>query len=142
MITSKIKVASSISFHFNLFRVPLIQNRMKESPSIGRTISLNSFITTATPLIEKKFLPIGETSIGVIGKKNLSEEKGMNKPTPKPPLVNISKKPWDIIAMKKRKNNFIFSDAFSFKKAKRQVRAKKTANRMEWVKPLCPSICS
>ncbi len=46
-------------------------------------------------------IPIGETWMGVHGKKNLVSSKGDNNPIPKPPLVNASSIPCVAVIRKK-----------------------------------------
>lgn len=60
----------------------------------GSQIHKSSFLITIKPLLLKKALmPIGETFIGVQGKKYLVLSKGDNKAIPKPPLVKASRTP-------------------------------------------------
>ena len=49
---------------------------------------------TARPhLLKKAPIPIGETSIGVQGKKCLELSKGLSKAIPNPPFVSASRSP-------------------------------------------------
>jgi hypothetical protein len=60
----------------------------------GSQIQRNSFFITDHPRGPKKdWILIGETWMGVQGRKNLSEEKGARKATPLPPFVRASRKP-------------------------------------------------
>jgi hypothetical protein len=51
-------------------------------------------MTVNPHLLKNALAPIGETSIGVHGKKYLVVSKGLKKAIPDPPLVNASKIPW------------------------------------------------
>jgi hypothetical protein len=53
-------------------------------------------------LLKNALTPIGETSIGVHGKKYLVWSKGLNKATPSPPFVKASKIPWLPASRKKK----------------------------------------
>jgi hypothetical protein len=64
-----------------------------------QTISL--MITAQALLLEKNRSPIGETSIGVQGKKYRVLLNGARNATPKPPLVKASRTPCDAVATKK-----------------------------------------
>ena len=60
----------------------------------GSHIHWSSLLMTARPhLLKKALTPIGETTIGVQGKKCLVLSNGLNKAIPNPPLVNASKTP-------------------------------------------------
>lgn len=68
----------------------------------GSQIHISSFLNTDHPLeVKKDLILIGETWIGVDGKKYRFEEKGDKKATPRPPLVRASRKPWLVQTRKK-----------------------------------------
>ena len=70
----------------------------------GSQIQTNSVFSTAHPHeLMKGFIPIGETWMGVQGRKYRFEENGEKKATPRPPFVSISRKPWLVQARKKTK---------------------------------------
>ena len=70
----------------------------------GSQIHTSSFLSTAQPLeVKKELILIGETWIGVHGKKYRSEEKGDKKAIPRPPFVRASRKPWLAQARKRTK---------------------------------------
>src|SRR5687768_564281 len=57
----------------------------------GSHTHLSSLKITRTPHSEKKLpMPIGDTSIGLHGKKYLSLLNGANRATPNPPFVSMS----------------------------------------------------
>jgi len=61
-----------------------------------------SFIMTFKPQLEKKdFIPIGETPIGVTGKKYLVLSNGEKRAIPRPPFVRASRIPWLAVIRKK-----------------------------------------
>jgi len=63
--------------------------------SEGSHIQINSFFMTARPhLLKKNLTLIGETMIGVHGKKYLVVSKGASKGIPRPPFVKASRMPW------------------------------------------------
>jgi hypothetical protein len=51
--------------------------------------------------VKKELILIGETWMGVHGRKYRFDEKGDKKATPRPPLVRASRKPWLAQARKK-----------------------------------------
>jgi len=53
--------------------------------------------------VKKDLILMGETWIGVQGRKYRFEEKGDKKATPLPPFVKASRKPWLAQARKKTK---------------------------------------
>ena len=60
----------------------------------GSQTHKSSLLITIKPhLLKKGPMPIGETTIGVHGKKYLVFSKGDNKAIPKPPLVKASRTP-------------------------------------------------
>jgi hypothetical protein len=68
----------------------------------GSQIHISSFLNTDQPLeVKKDLILIGETWIGVHGRKYRFEEKGDKKATPRPPLVRASRKPWLVQTRKK-----------------------------------------
>jgi hypothetical protein len=70
----------------------------------GSQIHTSSFLNTDQPHgVKKDLILIGETWIGVHGKKYRFEEKGDKKATPYPPVVRASRKPWLAQARKKTK---------------------------------------
>lgn len=61
-----------------------------------------SLLRTSNPLSEKnRDAPIGDTAIGLQGKKYLALSQGEKKATPKPPLVNASKTGCEAVQVKK-----------------------------------------
>ena len=70
----------------------------------GSQIHSNSFFKTDPPRgLKNDLILIGETWMGVQGRKYRSEEKGEKKATPRPPFVKASRRPWLIQTKKKRK---------------------------------------
>jgi hypothetical protein len=68
----------------------------------GSQIHTSSFLNTGQPPgVKKDLILIGETWIGVQGRKYRFEEKGDKKATPRPPFVRASRKPWLTQAKKK-----------------------------------------
>jgi len=60
----------------------------------GSQIHKSSLLITTKPhLLKKPLIPIGETIIGVHGKKYLELSKGDNKAIPNPPFVKASRTP-------------------------------------------------
>ncbi|MDI6889746.1 MAG: hypothetical protein QMC83_02235 [Thermodesulfovibrionales bacterium] len=60
----------------------------------GSQIHKNSLLITIKPhLLKKPLIPIGETIIGVQGKKYLLLSKGKSKGIPRPPFVKASRIP-------------------------------------------------
>ena len=60
----------------------------------GNHIHKSSLLITNKPHgLKNPLIPIGETMIGVHGKKYLALSKGDNKAIPNPPLVNASRTP-------------------------------------------------
>ena len=83
--------------------MPIILDR-KTRPIPGSQIQTNSFFSTDHPRGLKKDLTlIGETCIGLHGRKYRSEEKGEKKATPRPPFVRASRRPWLVQTRKKTK---------------------------------------
>ena len=63
---------------------------------------MNPLFSTDHPRGPKKdLILIGETWIGVQGRKYRSGEKGEKKATPRPPFVRASRRPW-LIQMRKK----------------------------------------
>ena len=70
----------------------------------GSQIHSNSFFKTDHPReLKKDFILIGETWIGVQGRKYRFGEKGEKKATPRPPFVRASRRPWLVQTRKKTK---------------------------------------
>jgi len=68
----------------------------------GNQIHQNSLLITIKPQLPMKAaMPIGETMMGLHGKKYLPLSKGDNKAMPRPPLVKASRTPW--LAVKREK---------------------------------------
>jgi hypothetical protein len=71
----------------------ILHRRTRTRP--GSQIQTNSLFSTDHPReLKKDFMLIGETRIGVQGKKYRSDEKGDKKATPRPPFVSASRTPW------------------------------------------------
>ena len=84
----------------------------------GSQIQTNSLLSTDHPReLKKGFILIGETWIGVQGKKYRFDEKGEKKATPRPPFVRASRRPWLVQTRKK------------MKKQQNQPREKSTSSR-------------
>jgi hypothetical protein len=67
----------------------------KTSMKPGSQIQTTSLFSTDHPReLRKDFMLIGETRIGVHGKKYRFDEKGERKATPRPPFVRASRTPW------------------------------------------------
>ena len=67
----------------------------------GRPTHSSSLKITSNPHIEKnRFIPIGETSMGLYPKKYLVLSKGIKNPTPFPPFVSASNILWESVAKK------------------------------------------
>jgi hypothetical protein len=80
----------------------ILERRTKKRP--GSQIQTNSLFRTTHPLeLKKDFTLMGETWIGVQGRKYRLEEKGEKNATPRPPFVIASRRPWLIQTTKKRK---------------------------------------
>ena len=70
----------------------------------GSQIHKSSLLIANKPQVLKKpLIPIGETMIGVHGKKYLALSKGDNKAIPNPPFVKASRTPWLADNRKKKK---------------------------------------
>jgi hypothetical protein len=70
----------------------------------GRHIHKSSFFITVYPhWLKNALIPMGETVIGVHGKKYRLLLKGDSKAIPRPPLVNASRMPW-LADTRKKKN--------------------------------------
>jgi len=68
----------------------------------GSHTHINSLFKTDHPhLLKNALIPMGETAIGVKGKKYLSLLRGDNNAIPSPPLVKASRIPW--LAVKREK---------------------------------------
>ena len=77
-----------------LAAVPRIKVARTTIMKAGSHTHWSSLLMTAKPhLLKKALTPIGETSMGVHGKKNLVLSNGLNKAIPNPPLVNASSNP-------------------------------------------------
>src|SRR4030095_13044733 len=74
--------------------------------ALGIQIHKISLAMTANPRSLKNPMPIGDTSIGRQGKKNLSLLNGANSATPKPPFVSISSKGCVAVTSAKYKAGF------------------------------------
>jgi hypothetical protein len=69
----------------------------------GNQIHTSSFLNTDQPHgVKKDLILIGETWIGVQGRKYRLEEKGDKNATPLPPFVMASRRPWLVQTAKKR----------------------------------------
>ena len=69
----------------------------------GNHTHKNSLFKTNQPLLLKNApMLMGDTAIGVQGKKYRSLLKGENKAIPRPPLVKASKIPWVAVTKKKK----------------------------------------
>lgn len=72
--------------------------------SAGNQMSQNSEMSTLSPLAERKRdTPIGETSIGVSGRKYRSALKGQKNAIPRPPSVIASSTPWEQAPIKTKR---------------------------------------
>jgi hypothetical protein len=100
----------------------------------------SSLINTRAPQSEKKLaILIGDTSMGLQGKKYRSLLNGENRATPNPPFVSISKSGWDKVDENKNSRIIeVFPGPFrNIVKVSDTARIK--ANRSEWVRPRCPN---
>jgi hypothetical protein len=87
-------IAASWSF-FIFFIQSRVSLAKETSKRPGSQIQTSSFLKTDQPLtVKKDLILIGETWIGVHGKKYRFEEKGDKKATPRPPFVRASRNPW------------------------------------------------
>lgn len=114
------------------FFIKIVAKIMK---TVGSQISQNSDIKTESPRGVKKLRrPIGDTSIGRMGKKYRSLSKGQKKAMPWPPSVKASSVPCDTEPIKiivKAIKGVAFND---FENNSPNIPIKR-ANIMEWVKP-------
>jgi len=79
----------------------ILDRRTRTKP--GNQIHTSSLFSTNNPLEPMKdFTLIGETWMGLQGKKYRSAEKGEKKATPRPPFVSASRRPWLAQITKKR----------------------------------------
>ncbi len=70
----------------------------------GSQIHTSSFLKTDHPReLKKDMILIGETWMGVQGKKYRFDENGEKKATPRPPFVRASRRPWLVQTRKKIK---------------------------------------
>src|SRR5437762_13316238 len=99
-------------------------------------------ITTAPRPLKNLPTPIGDTWIGLHGKKYRVVSNGEKKATPKPPLVTPSSAPCEAVAMKNRPSNVHHAwEAFVTCRYshKTTVRLQAAANKSECDSPRCPS---
>ena len=74
----------------------------------GSHTHLSSLSITRTPQLDKKFTtPIGDTSMGLQGKKYLSLLNGASSATPSPPFVSISRIECESVDIDFQKFNFL-----------------------------------
>jgi hypothetical protein len=108
----------------------------------GSQIQSNSLRIVFKPhSLKNGRIPMGETRMGVHGKKYLVSSKGDNIAIPKPPLVNASRIPWVAVIRKKYtvSSSQFFEKIFSLlKKILTTKPPNRKAKNREWKKPLCP----
>ena len=78
--------------------------------------------------------PIGDTGIGLQGRKNRRNQKGEKKATPRPPSVIASRMPWEAVTNEKKAQSF---QDRSGKKARAAPPAR-SAKTIECEKPRWP----
>ena len=101
----------------------------------------NSFLRIEIPLtVKNRRIDIGDTRIGVHGRKYLVVSKGEKKATPSPPLVMESRSPWLAVARNKyiHNNHLVIPGTVFLNPISRTTAASSAANTMEWVNPRCP----
>jgi hypothetical protein len=96
---------------------------------------------TRVPHLEKKLAtPIGDTSIGLQGKKCLSVLKGANRATPRPPFVSISSSECDSVDTNKKRNITQLPPGLWRNRVNVSSALSAAAKTIECVKPRCPNI--
>src|SRR5205823_12240846 len=107
----------------------------------GSHTHLNSLSITRIPHFEKKLAtPIGDTSIGLHGKKYLSLLNGANSATPRPPFVSISSKECESVDINRKRKITQLPPGLLRNRVKVSSALSAAAKTMECVKPRCPSI--
>src|SRR6187549_739104 len=94
----------AVSHHY----LRLTSHAVAKMTALGIQIQMNSLAITPIPRSLKKPKPIGDTSIGRHGKKNLSLLNGASNATPRPPLVNISRNGCVAVTKPKYRASFHF----------------------------------
>ena len=103
----------------------------------GSHTHLSSLSITRTPQLDKKLTtPIGDTSMGLQGKKYLSLLNGASSATPSPPLVSISRIECESVDNSKSRKITQWSPWLLRKSVKVNIAARATAKNMECDKPL------
>ena len=107
---------------------------------LGTQIQIASLAITVNPRLLKKPSPIGDTSIGRHGKKNLSELNGASNATPRPPSVNMSRNGWDSVIAAKNRATFHLAIGIPEPISADTIRPTSIANATECVIPRWPNI--
>ena len=136
------ETALSNAFHQNRTLTFRIAVETTARMNAGNHTHINSLFKTSQPrLLKNALIPIGETAIGVQGKKYLSLLIGENNAIPSPPLVKASRIPWLAISKKKKikKKNHLPENSISARKKNAVTkRLNINAKKGEWKNPLCP----
>lgn len=107
----------------------------------GSHTHLNSLSITRIPHFEKKLAtPIGDTSIGLHGKKCLSLLNGANSAIPRPPFVSISSNECESVDINRKRKITQLPPGLLRSRVKVSSALSAAAKIMECVKPRCPSI--
>jgi hypothetical protein len=108
----------------------------------GIHIQISSFRITLIPhALKKDLTSMGETLIGLHGKKYLLLSKGESNAMPRPPLVRASRMPWVAVIIKKyphSRNQPFVRGCSSLKKTVVTKMPTIRAKSNEWKNPLCP----
>src|SRR5579859_722487 len=136
---------SGVTYSAPRRRSKILRHKYKIPPTTkpGSHTQSISLQITANPRGEKNAAPIGDTTIGLHGKKYRVALKGEKNAMPSPPFVIASSTPWEAVIKKKRMLWPIFdvSEIFSVRLPSNQFPTTipaTAADKIECVIPRCP----
>ena len=110
-------LASGVYHGYYFLRSRLSMRRKMHSRTAGNHTDMISLVKARRPYsVRNGSRPIGETWMGLYGKKYLAASKGESRAMPNPPLVQASSKPCEAVMKKKYaiKSHHRFEKAFLF----------------------------